>query len=109
MLTWYGHLYVGEKAKRQVRRTMGRINKRKPTPGIYLLTLPRNGRNVMEIVSTAVLLQETAHIRCPKVIGIARGREEACVLMQKILKETYADTGGFCIEKYLNLQEAQGR
>lgn len=109
MLTWYVHLYVGEKAKKQVRRTMVRINRRKPTPGVYLLTLPHNGKNVMEIVSTSVLLQETAHMRCPKVIGIARGKEEAYVLMQKILEETYANTGGFRVEAYFDLQEAQGR
>ncbi len=108
-MTWYVHLYVGEKAKKQVRKTMVRINRRKPTPGIYLLTLPHNGRNVMEIVSTAVLQQETAHMRCPQVIGIARGREEAYALMEKILKETYANTGGFRVEAYLSSQEAQGR
>ena len=55
----------------------------------------------MEIVSTSVLLQETAHMRCPHVIGIARGREEAYVLMQKILKDTYADTGNFQVGAYL--------
>lgn len=101
MLTWYVHLYVGEKVKKQVRRTMGRINRRKPTPGVYLLTLPHNRKNVMEIVSTSVLLQETAHLRCPRVIGIARGREEAYVLMQEILKDTYADTGDFQVGAYL--------
>ncbi len=101
MLTWYVHLYVGEKVKKQVRRTMGRINRRKPTPGVYLLTLPHNRKNIMEIVPTSVLLQETAHVRCPRVIGIARGREEAYVLMQRILKDTYADTGNFQVEAYL--------
>ena len=106
MLTWYVHLYVGEKAKKQVRKTMGRINKRKPTPGVYLLTLPHNQKNVMEIVSTSVLLQETAHMRCPQVIGIARGKEEAYALMQRILKDTYANTGSFQVERYLNLRKA---
>lgn len=103
MLTWYRHLYVGEKAKKQVRRTMVRINRRKPTPGVYLLTLPHNGKNVMEIVSTSVLMQEKAHMRCPQVIGIARGKEEAYVLMQRILMETYVNTGDFHVEAYLNL------
>lgn len=102
MLTWYVHLYVGEKIKKQVRRTMGRIDRRKPTPGVYLLTLPHNRKNVMEIVPTSVLLQETAHMRCPHVIGIARGREEAYLLMQKILKDTYADTGNFQVGAYLD-------
>lgn len=106
MLTWYVHLYVGEKVKRQVRRTMRRINRRKPTPGVYLLTLPRNRKNVMEIISTSVLLQETAHMRCPQVIGIAGGKDEAFALMQIILKDTYANTGNFQVEAYLNLRKA---
>ena len=106
MLTWHVHLYVGEKAKKQVRRTMGLINRKKPTPGVYLLTLPHNRKNVMEIVSTSVLLQEPAHMRCPQVIGIARGREEAFALMQRIIKDTYANTGNFQVEAYLNIRKA---
>ncbi len=106
MLTWHVHLYVGEKARKQVRRTMGRINRKKPTPGVYLLTLPHNRKNVMEIVSTSVLLQEPAHMRCPQVIGIARGREEAFALMQRIIKDTYVNTGNFQVEAYLNIRKA---
>lgn len=106
MLTWNVGLYVGEKAEKQVHRTMRRIDRRKPTPGIYLLTLPQNRKNVMEIVSTSILLQKAAHWHCPQVIGIAHGKEEAYALMQRILEDTYANTGRFRVEEYLGMREA---
>lgn len=101
MLRWYENLYVSERASKKLKCTISRINRQKVTPEIYVLTFPSNDKNIMDIVSTNVLLQTAARKRCPEIIGLARGKEDALDLMQTILRETYEHTGDFCVKEYL--------
>ncbi|MDO5389528.1 MAG: hypothetical protein Q4F24_00375 [Eubacteriales bacterium] len=101
MLNWYENLYVSERASKKLKRTISRINRQKVTPEIYVLTFPSNDKNVIDIVSANVLLQTAVRKRCPKIIGLAKGKEDALELMQTILMETYKCTGGFCVKEYL--------
>lgn len=101
MLRWYENLYVSERASKKLKRTISRINRRKITPEIYVLTFPSNDKNIMDIVPTNVLLQRMVRKRCPEIIGIAKGKEDALKLMQTIVMETYENTGDFCVKEYL--------
>ena len=101
LLDWYENLYVSEQASKKLKRTISRINRKKITPEIYVLTFPSNDKNVMDIVSTNILLQTAVRRRCPKIIGLAKGKEDALELMQTILMETYEHTGDFCVKEYL--------
>lgn len=101
MLEWLENLYVSDSAAKNVHKTIRRINQKKLTPGIYLLTLPCNDRNTMDIISASMLLQETVRRRCPRIIGIANGKEDAYALMQEIVEETYRETGTFRVKEYL--------
>lgn len=101
MLEWNQNLYISKRASRFSKRTIHRINQGKATPGVYVLTYPSNENNVMDIVSTVMLLQKTTRRRCPKILGLANGREDALELMQKILLETYEQTGNFHVKDYL--------
>lgn len=101
MLDWYENLYVSERVSKKKKRIISRINQKKVTPEIYVLTVSSNDKNVMEIVSTNVLLQTAVRKRCPRIIGLAKGKEDALELMQTILMETYEHTGSFCVKKYL--------
>jgi hypothetical protein len=55
----------------------------------------------MEIIPSATLLQKTFRNRCQKIIGVAKGKEDAYQLMQDILMETYRHTGNFHVKDYL--------
>ncbi len=101
MLEWYQDLYVSDLAAKHVRRTIRRINQSKFTPDIYVLTLPGNEHNVMDIVPSKILLQKIARQRCPMIIGVAKGIDDAYGLMQEILMETYENTGNFHVKDYL--------
>ena len=101
MLHWYENLYVSERASKKLKRTISRINRGKLTPEIYVLTFPSNDKNMMDIIPANILLQKTLRRRCPKIIGLAKGREDALELMQTIIMETYEQTGGFCVKEYL--------
>lgn len=101
MLTWFDELYISESLQKKHTKLIKRIEKGKPTVGVYLLTYPTNEHNVMDIVSANLLMQKTYRRRCPKIIGLANGQEEAYELMEQILMESYQQTGSFHVKKYL--------
>ncbi len=101
MLEWYQNLYVSDLASKHMRRTIRRINQNRITPDIFVLTLPGNENNVMDIIPSKTLLQEPARKRCNMIIGLAKGIDDAYELMQKILMETYENTGNFHVKDYL--------
>jgi hypothetical protein len=100
MLKWQKAYYIGESVKNPV-KIQTKINKGRPVPGIYLVTLSDNPGNLMEIIPAVMLVQKTAYDLCPTVIGMAKGKEEALELVQKMIEDVYGETGGFEIEKYM--------
>ncbi len=101
MLKWYPHLYISDRTRKSAKRLIRRINRGKPTRDVYVLTYPTNDCNVMDIVPSSVLMQKVVRSSCPKIIGLARGREEAYELMKQILQETYDKNGNFHVQEYL--------
>lgn len=101
MLDWYEPLYIPEGMKKKEKRTRARIEKGIPVPGVYLLTLSHHPDNVLEMIGAVYLTQKGLREHCPKIVGMASGREEALLLMQRILEETYAHTGTFRVAEYL--------
>lgn len=100
-MDWYRNLYIGEGIKHKAKKAMDRIEKGKAAPGVYLITLASNPDNILEIIAASYLMQKALQNYCPKVVGIARGKEEALEVMQQIIKDTYENTGNFRVEKYI--------
>ncbi len=101
MLNWYNHLYVGDNAKKRVEKYKKNLDKRKMTPGIYLVTIAANGVDQLDIISSYYLLQNTLYCRCPMIVGIAKGYDEARDLVLAMLEDTLANTGTANIKDYL--------
>ena len=100
MLKWKKKYNIGESVKAPV-KVQSKINAGKPVPGIYLLTLSDNPGNIMEIIPAVMLVQKPAYDLCPVIIGMAKGKEEALELVQKIVEEVYRETGSFEIREYM--------
>ena len=100
MLKWLKKYYIGEGIKGPV-RLQSKINAGKFTPGIYLITLSDNPHNILEIISSTVLLQRKVYDECPLVIGMAKGKSGAVDLAREILEHVYKKTGGFDVKKFL--------
>lgn len=101
MLTWYNKLYIGNNAKRSAKRTIRRLNDQKPVTGIYLITLASCEKNQLDILSAIHLVQPVLYHRCPMVIGIAKGYEEALTLVTEITREVLEKTGDADVRNYL--------
>lgn len=101
MLTWYNNLYIGHNAKRDAKRAVRRLNNQKPVIGIHLVTLASNEKNQLDIISAYHLLQPVVYRRCPMVVGIARGYDEAVELVAQITEDALSHTGEADIRNYL--------
>ncbi len=101
MLHWLDRYYIGEGVSKNV-QLQARINAGKAVQGIWLITLSNNPDNLMEIIPAAMLVQRSAYDSCPTIIGMAKGKDEAIQLVEKIIKTMYRKTGGFGIREFLS-------
>ena len=51
MVNWYKNLYVGDTAKKKQKKWMRRIENKKAVPGVWLLTLPSNQQNNLDVIA----------------------------------------------------------
>ena len=101
---FYNRLYVSpsitdpESVKRDLRREKGHLL-------LHVLMLSEGsaseGGNQIEFCHSAVLQQPYYRQFPPIILGIARSRMECMHLVQKIVEETYRNTGGYNIRAYL--------
>ena len=100
MLKWHKNCFVGKNV-RDLERIQEKLENRRLVPGIYLLVLSENPRNIMELFPAVTLLQRTAADLCPEIIGIALGKEEAVSLAEEIIRQVYEETGEVQVKEYL--------
>jgi hypothetical protein len=101
MLKWHEGYYI-EEGIEDPDRIRKSIDRRKPEPGIYLLTLSDNPDNLMEIVPAMLLIQKNLYRLCPQVIGMARSKDSAISLATSVIEQTYQATGNFNVKEFLN-------
>ena len=99
MLKWQEDYYVGEGIK-DAEKTKKRIDAGKVALGVYLVTLSENPGNLLEIVPSYMLIQKSYYAKCPGIIGMAKGKDEATDLAVDIVKNIYGETGAFQVKEY---------
>lgn len=110
-MKWYKKLYLGENAKKEKYKVFGHIRKGRFCVDTFLITLPSNPSNILDIYSANMLLQP--HFKKSKVldeiyvVGLAKGRMEALELVRDIVEDVYKNTGGFDIGTYLKFGSKQ--
>ena len=96
---------MGNNARKNKYKVLGHVIKKRLSFDTYLITLPSNTSNILDIYSSNILLQ--SHYKKKYitediyVIGIAEGKKEALELVRDIIDEVYSNTGGFNISQYL--------
>ena len=101
MLNWYNHLYIGDNIEKKFEKVKKKLNQGKIVPGIFLVTLASNGVDQLDIINSFYLIQETVYRRCPMIVGVANGQEEAVALVIQMAKDTYEKNGNGNIKEYL--------
>ena len=63
-MKWYRGLYMGEGARKAKYKVLGHVVKKKFSFDTYLITLPSNTSNILDIYSANVLLQPHFKKKC---------------------------------------------
>ncbi len=95
MMKWYRNLYMGSMAKKHRRKIISNIKHGKKQIGVYVITLPSNDENVLDLYPSYILLQKHFRKIELNVLGIAVSRDEALEVVQDILMECFDRTGNF--------------
>lgn len=104
-ILWYRKLYVGENADRHIRKIKWKLRHGVGTLRVYLLTMPSNSRNSLDIINAAYLQQPYYKRQQMKVIGIAMSYEEALQVLQQIVTEVYQETHQMDIKGYIESKQ----
>lgn len=108
-MEWYKNLYLGEAAKKKKYRLYRKINKRRLPLNAYVVTLPSNEENVLDIYRYTELRQKHYAGRNIFVIGLAYGKDEAVELAANIISEVWRNTGTVKVGDYIRKREELGR
>lgn len=84
---------MGENAEKKKRRLQRDIERGEEPKGVYLIVLPANPENLLEICPVEELKLPCYRDRCFQVVGLAIGMEEARRLVLRMVEDVYQKTG----------------
>ena len=101
-ISWYDHLYVGDKAKKKRYQIIQAIRNSRLISGAYVITPSLSGNNVLDIYPAMELSAPWYRDEEFFIIGIAADYWEALEVTRQIIDELYRNTGGFDLTGYIN-------
>ena len=100
----YKNLYVGNCLQKNKDRVIRKMKKGKVVLRLFCVTLPLGSHGLLEIYPYYELQQNWLKEQNPTIVGIAKSREEAFLLVQEIVGKKKKKTGGFDVDGYLKLE-----
>lgn len=108
MIYWYRHLYMDETVKRNPKKCMKRVERRRPwKKNYYAVTLAANPDNLFDIMGTRQMFFRRYAYLDMFVVGLAASKDEAVEILQQIvekmsLEENWNPKGFFKKEEFFN-------
>ena len=100
-MRWYRKLYVSEAIGDKAGRIKWKINHNAGTVSVNVIAFASNPDNLLDIIPAWQLMQKGYPKKDLKIIGLAKGYDDAIALVQQIVEETYANTGDVDVWSYL--------
>lgn len=100
MIQWASQLYVGVNMEEKKDNAIAMINNKQATYGVYCITFASQPDNLFDIMDANELLFPHYSKVKLTIIGLAKGREEAIMLVHDMLMEVYRETGAFDVRTY---------
>lgn len=108
-MIWYDKLYVSENIEKKTEKIKWKIQHNAGLLQMYVITLPQNEENLLEIISTKELMQKNYPKKNLVVVGIAKGYEQAVTVAATIIIETMNELGSTNVKKYLSKRRKERR
>ena len=84
---------------------MHKIRTRRLQPGIWLITIASNEKNLLDMFQSIYYMQPMfAHLN-PEIVGIAESEDAAKELLIRMTEDMYRETGNFDVRTYFRFQE----
>ncbi len=88
MICWYRHLYMDETVKKNPKKCMKRVERRRPWKrNYYAVTLAANSENLFDIMGTGQMFFRRYAYLDIFVVGLAASKEEAVKILQEIVEK----------------------
>lgn len=100
-MRYFKELYISEELKGREEEVISHLEKKEFQFRIYLIALPENDRNQLEIYHSGMLNQEWYQDKDVFVVGLAKGYLQALELVRRITEETVKETGDADIRQYI--------
>lgn len=99
-MQFYRRLFFGPSIKGRKKEVLWKIRHGKPMHNIFLITLPSNPSNLLDIVPMNLLLQPYYKKQNLFIIGVGKGREETLELLRAFVERIFKDTGSVDLKEY---------
>lgn len=100
-MRWYNDLYVGYNALDNKKDIIRKIKKGKIQNNKYVIALPFNDYDVLDIYPSYVLTQKWYRESDIVIVGIAEGTEETLDMLQLVIMDCLNETGEVNVKKYI--------
>lgn len=104
-MRWAVNLYTTEKTKRALPRIKHKLRTRRPQPGIFLITLASNEKNLLDLIQAVFYIQPMLQKMNPDIVGVAENEDAAKEMILKITEDVYKKQGNFAVRTYFEFQE----
>lgn len=95
------NLFVSKSLKKKKNRMIKDLMEHKFYPSVYIITLSQGEQNHLEFFSASLLQQHIFENENLFVVGIANGYDAAVDLVEQIVQQVLARTGGTDIRHYI--------
>lgn len=100
-MKWYDELYIGRSILHKKKKVIWKIDHNAGQVFTYVITLPANPDNLLDIIPSWELMQKYYPKRDITIVGLAGGYPEALEVVQEIITEVYEHTGELQVPEYL--------
>ncbi len=100
-MEFYRRLFCGPQIKKRRKEILWKLRHGKPLHNIFLITLPSNPQNLLDILPANLLLQPYYKRQDIYVLGMGKGRDETLELLRAFIERIYVETGDVKITEYI--------
>lgn len=105
MIKWCDKLYMDETIKKRPVKWKKKLEQEKISYELYCIALASNQNNLLDIINCNELLFRYYKQQDIRIVGLAKSRERAILLVQEMLGDIYQETGNLDVRSYFKFKE----
>lgn len=105
MIKWCDKLYMDDEVKKKPVKWKKKLEQEKISYGLYCIALASNQNNLFDIICCNELLFRYYRQKNIYIVGLAKSRESAILLVQEIVNDIFKETGRVDVRDYFKFKE----